>query len=137
LAVAVTFRTHWCLKSKIYNQHSAFDYVQSGLSKAMATMMSGLKTTDLEKKSRPPPVVLDYDCPSCDITTNPASIGSLHNLEYYSYKLSKSENYSAASQLDVSEVVNGKMIDRELVNETQCRAYLDVSYQKFVSQGQR
>jgi hypothetical protein len=70
-------------------------------------------------------------------TNDPSSIGSLHNPGYYQGILSNAENYATVSQLDVSEVINGKMVDRELVDETQCRAYLDVSYGNHALQVQR
>jgi hypothetical protein len=102
------------------------------VSSAMAMMMSN--PTGLRRGSRTQPVVVvpaDLDRYPAN---NPALIGSLHNIGYYQGIMSNANNYAAVSRLDVSEVVNGKMIEREIVDETQCQAYFDVSYRNAVSQ---
>lgn len=65
---------------------------------------------------------------------NPALIGSLHNIGYYQGITLNANNYAAVSRMDVSELVNGKMIEREIVDETRCQAYFDVSYGNLVTQ---
>jgi hypothetical protein len=57
----------------------------------------------------------------------PSLVGALHNIGYHQGLLSNTDNFAAVSRLDVSEVIDGKMIERGLVNETQCQAYFDVS----------
>jgi hypothetical protein len=96
------------------------------VSSAMAMMM--WNPTGLRRGSRTQPVVVvpaDLDRYPAN---NPALIGSLHNIGYYQGIMSNTNNYATVSRLDVSEVVNGKMIEREIVDETQCQAYFDVSY---------
>jgi hypothetical protein len=56
-------------------------------------------------------------------------VGSLHNMGYYQSMMSNTKNYAAISRLDVTEVVDGKTIERKLTDEAQCQIYLDVSYQ--------
>jgi hypothetical protein len=63
---------------------------------------------------------------------SPSLIGSLHDISYSQGVLLNADNYCApyppVSRLDVCEIVNGNMIERELIGEPQCKAYLDVSY---------
>jgi hypothetical protein len=91
----------------------------------MAMMMSNL--TDLRRGSRLQPVIVV----KADLDRYPANtsslVGSLHNIGYYQGILSNADNFAAVSRLDVSEVIDGKVIERELVDETQCQAYFDVS----------
>jgi hypothetical protein len=57
----------------------------------------------------------------------PSLVGSLHNTGYYQSMMSNTNNYAATSRLDVTEVVDGKTIERKLADEAHCQAYLDVS----------
>jgi hypothetical protein len=90
-------------------------------------MMAHPKTIDLRRGSRLQPVVVV----KADLDRYPANapslIGSLHNIGFHQGILSNQNNYAAVSRLDVSEVVDGKIIERELLDEAQCRAYFDVS----------
>jgi hypothetical protein len=91
----------------------------------MAMMMSN--PIGLRRRSRLQPVVVVQADLDRYPANNPSLIGALHNVGYHQGILSNPDNYATNSQLDVSEVVNGKMIERELLDEVQCRAYLDVS----------
>jgi hypothetical protein len=61
----------------------------------------------------------------------PSLVGSLHNTGYYQSMMSNTNNYAGTSRLDVTEVVDGKTIERKLADEVQCQAYLDVSYRNW------
>lgn len=99
----------------------------------MAMMMSN--PPDLRRGGRlQPMVVVEADLDHYPANT-PSLVGSLHNIGYYQGILSNAKNYAAVSQLDVSEVVNGKLIERELIDESQCRVFLDVSDRDRASKG--
>ena len=99
----------------------------------MAMMMS--TPNGLRRGSRLQPVVVAQADLDLYPANSPSLIGSLHHVGYHQGILSNTNNYAAASRLDVSEVVNGKMVERELVDEMQCRVYLDVSCRDHVSKG--
>ena len=82
---------------------------------------------NVRRGSRLQPVVVvnaDLDHYSANA---PSLVGSLHNIGYYQGILSNVNNYAMVSHLGVSEVVNGKIVERELADESQCRVFLDVS----------
>jgi hypothetical protein len=93
----------------------------------MAMMMSN--PTGLRRGSRLQPVVVVKADPDHYPANTPSLIGSLHNIGYYQGIMSNMNNYAAVSRLSVDELVDGTMFERELVDETQCLAYLDVSYE--------
>jgi hypothetical protein len=99
----------------------------------MAMMMSN--PTGIRRGSRLQPVVVIQADLDRYPANDPSLIGSLHNLGYYQGIMSNTNNYAAVSRLDVSELVNGKLIERELVDETQCRVYFDVRYRSCPSKG--
>ena len=91
--------------------------------------MSELRSMNLLRLTRNKPVDIVLTKPDLYPAQTPSLIGSLHDTGYYQGLLSNENNFSEDSQLDVSQVVNGNIIEQELVDEVQCRAYLDVSYQ--------
>lgn len=94
----------------------------------MAELLPLLKSTALRKLEKVPPTEWVSTNFNLYPANAPSLVLSLHNTGYYQSMMSNTNNYAAISRLDVTEVVDGKMFERRLVDEKQCQAYLDVSY---------
>lgn len=89
--------------------------------------MSYRKSTGLRRASNYAPVEIAQINTNRYPANSPSSIGALHDIGYYEGLLSNTNNYSQVSSLDILEVLNGKTIERRLVDETSCQTYLEAS----------
>lgn len=109
-----------------YNKRQK-DYICSQRSHVMSVSMSHRKSTGLRRASNYKPVEIAQINTNGYPANSPSSIGALHDIGYYEGLLSNTSNFSQVSSLEIVEVLNGKTIERRLMDDATCQAYLEVS----------